>query len=345
MADKSFITSWTNNNFTLLRLLAALFVLVSHSFGILNKGLQQPGLWYHDRYIILSDIGLYTFFTLSGFLVTHSLVNADSLKHYLWKRFLRIMPALAAANLVCIIAGIFLTSIPAIKYLGKLETWTYFLKNTTLLINQFTLPGVFNQLKDNSVNSSLWTILIEVECYIVLLLGAHLIVVRKWLYLSCFCLFTALRIWWMYSGKPPVRGLDIEVYFTYGTYFFLGSLFYCFKDDIPFKWIYANVLMAIALLTINTVFEPVTLALFLSYCILIIGTGKSIINLKNVDISYGLYLYAFPIQQIILLQSGYNINVWIHVTLSAVFASIAGLLSWKFIEQPMLGRKLKSLFK
>lgn len=328
-----------DNNFSLLRLLAALFVLISHSFGILGKGLQQPGLWYNGKSVILSDVGLYIFFTISGFLVTQSLFDSDSLKHYLWKRLLRIMPALIVANLFCILLGGFITNLQLHNYLLNKETWMYFLKNTTLVVNQFYLPGVFSHLKDRTINASIWTIFIEVECYLVLLLGAYQIVTRKWLYLACFVLFQALRVYMTVINHIQIKHLDLPADFTFGTYFYLGSLMYRFKDDIRFKWFYANILLAIALATVYTFLEAITLSVFFAYCFIIIGTSKSVIHLKGCDLSYGIYLYAFPLQQLVVLCLGYSINVWLHIAISTLLASILALLSWTFIEKPFLRKK------
>lgn len=327
------------NNFTLLRLLAAYFVLISHSFGVLQKPLEQPALWYNGKNIIFSGVGLSIFFTISGFLVTQSLFNSDSLKHYLWKRALRIFPALVVANLFCILLGCAITDLDLKDYLLNKETWTYLFKNSTLVINQFYLPGVFSNLKENTVNASLWTILIEVECYIVLCLGAWHIVARKWLYLSCFILFEALRVYTTVLNSFHVNGLDLYGIFTFGTYFYLGSLLYVFKDDIRFKWFYANILMAIALATVYTFLESITISVFFAYCFIIIGTSKAIVNLKGYDFSYGIYLYAFPIQQLVVSYFGYSINVWFHIAISALLATILGFLSWNFIEKTFLQKK------
>lgn len=328
-----------NNNFGLLRLLAAYFVLISHSFAVLQKPLEQPALWYNGKNIIFSGVGLDIFFTISGFLVTQSLFNSDSLKHYLWKRFLRIFPALVVANLVCIIIGCFITSLSLNDYLFNKATWAYLFKNSTLVINQFYLPGVFSNLKNNTVNASLWTILIEVECYVVLCLGAWYIVPRKWLYLSCFVLFEALRVYLTVVNNYHLRGLDLYGMFTFGTYFYLGSLLYVFKDDIRFKWFYANILMAIALITVYTFLESITISIFFAYCFIIIGISKAVVNLKGYDFSYGVYLYAFPVQQLVVSYLGYSVNVWLHITISATIATLLAFLSWTFVEKPFLKKK------
>jgi len=331
------------NNFTLLRLLAAFFVLISHSFNILQKPLEQPALWYNGKNINLGGIGLGIFFTLSGFLVTQSLFNSDSLKHYAWKRFLRIFPALIVANLVCILAGCFITSLSLHDYLLNILTWTYLFKNTLLLKSQFYLPGVFTNLQDHTVNASLWTISIQVGSYLVLLLAAYVIVIRKWLFLTCFALFEALRVYVLILHNNHLPWFDLGDIFTLGTYFYLGSLFYVFKDNIAFKWFYANILMAVALATVYTFLEPVTLSIFFAYCFILIGTSKEVINFKGYDLSYGVYLYAFPIQQLVLSYFGYTINTLVHIVISSVLAAAVAFLSWIWVETPFLQKKNRFL--
>ncbi len=327
------------NNFDLLRLLAAIFVLISHSFAVLQIPLKQPALWYNGKNIIFSGLGLYIFFTISGYLVTQSLFNSNSLTHYLWKRMVRVMPALLVANLLCILIGAFITNLTLHNYLFNIQTWLFFIKNSTLVINQFYLPGVFSNLKDATVNASLWTILIEVECYLVLLLGAYEVVSRKWLYLSCFLLFEGLRLYMTVFNHFHIKGLDLYGDFTFGTYFFLGSLFYRFKDDIRFKWFYANILMAVALATVYTFLESITISIFFAYCFIIVGTSKAVVHFKGYDLSYGIYLYAFPMQQLVVFYFGYTMNVWLHIAISVVLASLLAFLSWTFVEKPWLRKK------
>jgi peptidoglycan/LPS O-acetylase OafA/YrhL len=257
------------------------------------------------------------------------------------------VPALVVVNVVCIIMGVFVTSLPVSDYLSNHKTWIYFIRNSTLVKNQFTLPGVFTSLKDDSVNASIWTILIEVKFYVLLFIGAYTVLTRKWLFLALFILFQALRIYISVFDRIAVTGFDVDIYFTYGTYFYLGSLYYCFKEDIPLKWFYANIIMAIALITVFTFLQPITESLFFAYCILIIGNSKAVINLRGYDISYGLYLYAFPVQQLVLLSFGYAINPWSHIVISTAIALVPAFLSWLFVERPMLKIKNRKflLFK
>ncbi len=327
------------NNFDVLRLLGAFFVLVSHSFGILNKGLEQPGIRVSGYFIIPSEIGLYIFFTISGYLVTQSLLQSKSYGHYLWKRFLRIVPALVVVNFVCVIMGAFVGTLPLGEYFTQKETWGYFFKNSTLIVNQFTLPGVFKTLDDQSVNASLWTILIEVKFYLLLMLaGAATLLNRKWLLLALFLVFEAIGIW-MKANSLSIKGFDTDSYVNFGTYFYIGTLLYVFRKEIIFHWLVAGSLLLIAFFTRHSLVFPFFLSVFLGYVVIGFGKSRAIISLKGFDFSYGLYLYAFPVQQVILLYAGYHFPVGLHILLSTIIALMFGIASWFAIEKPALKKK------
>ncbi len=106
------------NNFNLIRLIGAFLVLFTHSYGVLDKGLQQPLIHLQETRLILGNLGLYAFFTISGFLIYKSLINSPTYLNYLWKRFLRIIPGLAVVNLACIVLGLFITKLSLIQYLS-----------------------------------------------------------------------------------------------------------------------------------------------------------------------------------------------------------------------------------
>lgn len=322
-----------------MRLVAAFCVVVSHSFGILDKGMQQPHLVIKGMLITPSDLGLYTFFTISGYLVTQSIFTSYSYSHYLWKRCIRIIPALFVANLFCLVTGAFIGSLPANQYFTNHLTWTYLFKNTTLIQNQFLLPGAFTSLHDKSVNASIWTIVLEVRFYIALMLACILSLLKNKFLFIFFIVFQVAAIAFDVK-KPQIPFLDLNVYFTFGTYFFLGVLYKCYEDFVPFSKWFILPLLIVALLTSGTLFQKLTFAVFFSYTILFIGNSRAVIQIKGWDISYGFYLYAFPIQQLLLLAFGYSINVWLHIVLSVILASAMGILSWIYIEKPALSTKL-----
>lgn len=328
------------NNFGWLRLMAAGCVLISHSYGILNKGLQQPQFKIGNAQYILSDLGLYIFFTISGYLVTKSFLDAASVGHYLWKRFLRIVPALAVVNIACIIMGAFITSLPAGSYFTHPQTGLYFLKNTTLVVNQFVLPGVFTSLDEPSVNASLWTILVEVKFYLLLAIAGLLTLLnRKFLMVVLFAATVVTGHYLLSHGKTIWWGIDLGMYFNFGIYFFLGCLFWLLRSVITMKWYWCVIALFFLLLAINTPLQFFAMALLVSYVVLYIGQLKAVIDLKGNDFSYGFYLYAFPVQQWVLLCGGYNMAVWWHICISSCITLALAVASWKFIEQPALSKK------
>lgn len=330
-----------HNNFNLLRLIAAFFVVVSHSFGILLRGYEQPGIHLQHQFIILSDMGLFIFFSISGYLVTHSLLNSSSYTMYLWKRFLRIVPALLVVNLTCIVMGLLLTNLSPTQFLLNSFTWKYLLLNSTLLHNQFLLPGVFDSLQDKSINASIWTITVEVRLYLLLLLaGIFSILKRKYLLLFLFILLQIIRL--IFSFYPiDTKGVYVDVYFVYGSIFFAGVLFAIFQNSLQISPIIMLLFLGIALCVPHVVLQSILLVLPIAYFVIKVGKSSAFLQLKDKDFSYGLYLYAFPIQQIFLLLLGYSVNVWVHIILSTTSALILAILSWFYIEKPALQYKQK----
>lgn len=327
-----------DNNFNLLRLIAAFLVVVSHSYGLLNMGAQQPGIQINDTLLIPSDFGLYIFFTISGYLVTKSLQASNSFFHYAKKRMVRIWPALALACLFCIIMGACITHLPIISYLLNANTWLYFFINISLIKNQFTLPGVFTSLQNDSVNASIWTILLEVRFYLLLALASSIkLLQKKWL---LFILFLFLQILRGYAAKQGLvfAYIDWGVYLLYGSYFYMGMLFVFFPEWLNIRPIWWTLILVLAFWT-PTPFNMIIVSFSLPYFILQTGLFRSIVPLKGIDVSYGLYLYAFPVQQILIYLMGYDTSVWVHIMLSTSIAILAALFSWFIIEKPALQYK------
>jgi peptidoglycan/LPS O-acetylase OafA/YrhL len=329
-----------SNNFGWLRLVAAFCVLVSHSYGILNIGLRQPQLKIGTTNYILSDLGLYIFFTISGYLVTKSFLDAQSVWQYAWKRFLRIVPALAVVNVACVIMGAFITSLPVGSYFTNPLTALYFFKNSTLVVNQFVLPGVFTSLHEPSVNASIWTILVEVKFYVLLAIAGMVTLLNRKLVM--LLLFAATLIGGHYilkTGNAIWSGIDVAMYLNFGVYFFLGCLFWLLRHTVLLKWYWLLIALLFLLISINTPLQFFATALLGSYTFLFIGQQKEWFHLSGNDFSYGFYLYAFPVQQLVLLYGGYSMSVWLHIGISSSITFILAVASWKFVEQPALAKK------
>lgn len=151
------------NNLDLIRFVAATMVIYAHSFNLANR--PDP---------IESVIGMPTggfavavFFGMSGYLISRSLLNRDSIADFLLARVLRIMPALIVANLLAIILGsIFWTELSQREYWSDSGTWKFLAMNSSLIKNSYELPGVFlHNPFGPAVNGSLWTLPVEARMY------------------------------------------------------------------------------------------------------------------------------------------------------------------------------------
>lgn len=159
-----------NNNFNLLRLIAAFAVLISHSYPLATGDGNAETLKKLIG-ITLGHISVDIFFITSGFLITASLLRSKSITDYILARLLRIYPALIASTiLTAFILGPLVTSIKLPDYFSY-ATFTYIIKNSLLIFGvQFELPGVFiNVPWKNAVNGSLWTLPYELKMYFYLL--------------------------------------------------------------------------------------------------------------------------------------------------------------------------------
>ena len=172
------------NNFDFVRLVAASMVLYSHHFILAGRP-EEPKVF---GIISFGHLAVVMFFSLSGYLVTQSWQSDPHIFRFAMRRILRIWPALAAAVIFCaLILGPLVTSSPLIDYFENGGTWSYF-KNL-IIPRAFHLPGVFeNNPYPLSVNGSLWTIPIEVLCYMVLGAAGFLGLMKKrsvWLMAIC----------------------------------------------------------------------------------------------------------------------------------------------------------------
>lgn len=335
-----------SNNFDLLRLLAALIVLISHSFPLAGK---QSATWggiffgYDPSVIAVS-----AFFVISGFLIAGSL-ERRTLSEYVQARALRIIPALAVTVVVtALILGPLFTTLPLLEYFSSPDT-LYYLGNTIPYKTTFTLPGVFQDLPfAGGVNGSLWTLPIEAFCY--LLLAVVFLIGRRSLILVLPVLaLIALYFLWDFAVAPIE---SVALFGTtktssvarYGFLFLMGAVLWFFKDKIPFKGGLAATCVVLLLIGSQIGYWRYAILIFLPYVLLYLAYRKPVFVAgirKLGDLSYGTYLFAFPIQQSIVSLSDKSINGWWLAIAASVIAMSLAWLSWHYIEKPALSFKRK----
>lgn len=296
-------------NFDLMRLIAALLVVVSHTFPLAGlppftiRGVEDLGA-----------LGVSIFFVISGYLVTASYQRDP--KTYLVKRILRIEPGLIASLAVTVVLLSFVTTAPPAEYwrAGAL----YVLRNALLYPATYALPGVFEAAPlAGVVNGVLWTLRLEFTFYLVLLV----IRARPPLVFALLAACTAVFVTMTFTHPDWAAEKSTRIAFLgarNGLLFFAGAAIQLLRWRVPL-WLGAVSALAFPLL------GPLALPTA------VLGLARP--GKLPADLSYGVYIYAFPLQQVLGAYGQLNVA-------TAVLAVIPfALMSWFLVERPALRLK------
>ena len=339
------------NNFDVLRLAAAAMVLVSHSFVVV--GAREP----HVGHFPLGTLGVEIFFAISGFLVAKSWFGQPRLRAFAVKRGLRILPALIVTVLACaFVLGPVVTELSSHTYFTSSPTYTYEVDNVVATATggvirdvSHTLPGVFSANPDHSVNRSLWTLPIEVQAYIAIaLLGfAGLLTVGlPALAIGLFALSVAPHgiadlpvVGWPLNW---LRGADGENAHLLAI-FAMSALLYRHRARIALRLDLAIVAAIAAVALLGTPLERPALVLCIPYLALVVAY-RSWGGLRRLasrgDVSYGLYLLAFPVQQTIVYAWGGSLPApGVVVAIALPITYLLAFASWHLVEKRALRLK------
>lgn len=333
------------NNFDSLRLLASLFVIITHSFALL--GMPQHDLLFlaSGRNLSFSILGVYIFFVISGYLVTGSLMRTPSLASFFVKRLLRIFPGLIVVVFLSVfVAGPLLTSLPVGEYFSKAETWKY-LKVLSLYQIQFKLPGIFEQNAYPAVvNGSLWTLAYEFTFYMVMagfaVLGKKRLPLLVGMSIIALMIFRLTIIDNFLEYKIPGLWLYIEFLVNFGLFFLIGSLFFFVpREFFTHKCVRIGALASILLFF----WKPLIMYIIIPLLVIVIAyvPWPFFRRLSRTgDYSYGFYIYAFPIQQIL---SPYFVgqNPYLFAAIAILCIAPFAVASWHLVEKRALKLKLR----
>jgi peptidoglycan/LPS O-acetylase OafA/YrhL len=340
----SSVTSGKNNNYNLIRILAALAVLVGHSFALL----KQPEPLGQDLGISMGSIAVDLFFIASGFLVTGSLLQRQNLREYLLARALRIYPALLIVVLLSVfVLGAVFTSLPLASYYSHPQIYYYLHKCLTLVTGAaYYLPGVFeNNPYKGALNGSLWTMVYEVKMYIFLAIfwaichvwktQGLLLFRRLIVLLAAGAGIFSLVHYFSSAEHGPADGLFFM--------FFSGAAYAVLKDRVILSarvfWSLCLALLGSAMLSQSAFFlvYQFSLAYILFYLAYVPAGFIRKYNTLG-DYSYGVYIYAFPVQQSVIALFP-EISVATLTALSVSLTLLLAIFSWYLIEQPALALK------
>ena len=337
-----------HNNLTALRWFAACLVLYGHAHAFL--GLPEV---LFMQIVPMGLLGVYIFFAISGYLVAQSWSRDPHVLRFMAKRALRIFPGLVVCTLLSVLVlGPSLTSLDANAYWQNEHTLGY-LSNIALYIS-YHLPGVFaNNAWPHAVNGSLWSLPVEFFMYLLLaligLVGALVQAALNnqrataWLVGGMSLLFIALAALWALPTQEAmvVYRTDLRHIPMCGVYFMVGASLYCFQWEKHFTL--SNVLLAlVAWLSLSHRTQWLAMAswLVLPFVVMAFGLARHswLSRMHTRDYSYGIYIYAFPVQQTVA-------SFWPQMPLPAYLLSTfvitvaLAAISWHFVEKPAL--KLK----
>ena len=346
------------NSFTFLRLALALAVVLGHSFPLGGFGSDPVYHWSGSR-MALHEIALQCFFILSGYLLTGSLTSQPSLARFTLRRCFRILPGYWVSLLVTALVlapAMFGYLYPTgFRYssslvVGEVNALSYLSRNALLFGGQGTIPPLFstNPLS-GVVNGSLWSIFFEAGCYIALGLAAFAGLLRRrnfMLGIGALCYLPCVIHSVFPIGVPPPTanwhrillfafhpaGPNVVLPFAAGV-----AAHYIVRHRQVWNtrmFGLAALAFIVALpLGAGRVFGPVVLP----YLLLSLGEKLPCKNWERVgDFSYGTYIYAFVIQQCLVVLGVHHHGLAIFLASSIALSVMVGVLSWFLVERPAI---------
>ncbi|MBC7435431.1 MAG: acyltransferase [Bdellovibrionales bacterium] len=330
------------NNFDFVRVVAALLVLVGHQF--LLTGLVEPRVY---GLYSLGDLGVCTFFSISGFLIAQSWHADPVLRRFAARRALRIWPGLMVLVLLTgLVLGPLITPLPVSRYLSDPQFFAWM--GNLVLPTRWELPVDFgNGRLAHTVNGSLWTIALEVACYGAFAAASMAAVMRsRW-----FAPLFVARALGYYLGWLTRAGWEAHPFhrhalkLEFASYFVAGALWFQHRRFLLAGRL--TLMCAVAVLVLHlgalALGKPL-LALWLAVPFAVLAFGlHSTPVLRRAgrfgDLSYGLYLYAFTVQQVLIWQLAGSLPFGLLLAACVAVTGALAFASWHLVERPALRRK------
>lgn len=328
-----------HNNFTIIHILGAIFVVIGHQYVLMGESCPALLGW------AVHGIGVKMLFLVSGYLIAMSYRRKHSRVEFLIKRLSRLYPAYIFCLLVTVSVFYFLTSSPQTYWISAKH---YFWNNLTMR-PVFGLEGV---LADNimpSVNGSLWSLPVELFCYVAIMpiLDLYNLVEKKSKKAAdcCFVLLvlSITAFVWHYETKMAgtmyvVWGTDIYSGIPLLHWFLIGSAFYL----LDLKK-YCNLQLAGVVLVFFTIFVGSYRNLFMPFVLGYLIMSFALIEkpyfatvIKH-DVCYGIYLFSFPVQQVLIAflqgKPGWTVNM--HIILAVFITWVLAEITYRFVEHPV----------
>lgn len=329
-----------SRGFDVLRIVAASSVLVGHAF--LLSGSDLFPVAFGDTRYALGALGVFVFFSVSGFLIAGSWLAKPDLRVFALKRFLRIWPALAVMVLLTtFVVGPLFTS--RASYFAETGPWVYALRNILVIPYQQVIPGVFADNLFPETNGVIWTLGVEVVAYVGIVVGGLLGVIKNrphvLLALAVICAtagWPALTA--SFLPEPVVVRVGLFAFFLLGAWVKAAGIKVALPVACGFVLLAAGLAAVGAPASISIVPAVTFAALYLGQ----LPMKWSAPVVSKGDPSYGAYIYGYPIQQILVALGFGTDNPAVFAVLSVALGLGIGYASWHLLEERALRLAAKS---
>lgn len=327
-----------SNNLQLMRFVAAVMVIFAHSYAVSGSELGSDFVDRHTGGIIsIGGISVTLFFLCSGYLISKSIFRTDKFLVYLKARLIRLLPPLVFVVVISILLGAFVTSLSIVGYFGNINTYKYLLNAVMLPIHN--LPGVFEANKYGAtVNGSLWTLPVEFACYIACYIFYKLKLLDKKRFYYTIPIVILVLVF--EKQVPGILGSMVRPC----VFFYIGMLYYVYREyiELNIKIVPIFLLLLIAAFMVPVLIKPAMILLwpYILFTIWFAIPQCSDKIGKTGDISYGLYLWGFVVQQLLSHMFGGQMSQLLNFALASIISIILAILTFMLTEKPFLKKKV-----
>jgi peptidoglycan/LPS O-acetylase OafA/YrhL len=347
-----------DNAFGFIRLFLATLVLLDHAYPLGGFGPDPLWAWSGGQESF-GGLAVAGFFIVSGYLITKSALGADALQ-YLWRRGLRILPAYWVVLLVAALG------VAPVAYWADHHTLrgffapsdlgpkAYVVENFFLSINRYCIHDLFAAntpygiaQKQSVFNGSLWTLIYEWRCYLLVVLLSLGGVLRRArpvvvaLVLALFVLF-ALHTADLLKTQKLIAWLVDPYTVRFTLLFLFGGVAALYAASIPLDDRLGVACCALVVFTLRSggyfLLGLPAMAYALLWLAVRLPRALRQVGAKD-DYSYGTYLYGFLVQQVLARLGLYRHGVLFFTAASIAVTYAAAFASWQLIEKPAM--KLK----
>lgn len=331
------------NNFTLLRLLLAVAVVVSHAFSVTTGVVTDEPLAAWTGFT-LGEHAVNGFFVVSGFLVTMSF-DQRGWRDYVIARSLRIAPGLLVATLaVALLLGGAMTRLPLIEYLESPDLRRFIGMSLTSFKSNIALPGVFADNPFKFPMGTVWTLKYEVLCYAGVLAFGLAGLVRSRAAALALVAGLALSMASLDFFRPDApKGMETSLRLP--LIFAFGAALYAWRNRARLSGPLALALLAATALASGTFLYKTLLFLSTSYAVMWLALAPVLTRRSyepKADLSYGTYLYGWPVQQTLHALFPATAAV-VLLAPSLLITLLVAAASWYAVEKPALALKARTL--